>query len=277
MNKLIDGLHALVSSFVSVFTLSLSGQALLIGLCLVSIVVGVIFLLLYGRVSNQGKIRDCKRAINAAFLEAILFRHDLRASLHAQGAMFLGGLRYFSLATPPLLILLLPSLFILAQLNLRYGLRPLRTAEPAIVSLRLEDASQLFNLSLESDSGGIDVTPPLRKQSEQEILWRVTPTTPGDKRLSVKLGDQQIISTELRVVGTRSPTVEAYGEQRWWSKILYPGTLLKTAGQQVRQAWISYPEQKLQIFGMHLHWIVVFCVVSILAGLVASRVLHIEI
>lgn len=279
MNSAVDFLNNLTGFLVRVLIEPLSGISAVWSLTVVSILVGLFFLFIFGKISNQNRLRAVKRAIAASFLEAIIFRHDFGTSLRAQGAMLLGGCKYFMLAVPPLLVLLIPSLFILGQLNLRYGYKPLELGEHSILGVQLRDDSQLYRVSLINPPEGLEITPPLRIKSSKEVLWRVTPTAPGDKKLVIKLGDSgQELQAEIKVAGSAPlPEITAHNDTSWWWKVLYPGTALNKVEDSVQQQWISYPEQELSFAGMHTHWIIVFAIVSILAGLAGSRVFRIEV
>jgi len=50
-----------------------------------------------------------------------------------------------------------------------------------------------------------------------------------------------------------------------------------TAGSQVTELKIGYPPVRYQLLGIRMHWLVVFAVLSILSGLIASKIFRVEI
>ena len=271
--------NSVITSLFSLSLQPLAGASPLWGLSILSIVAGIVLVIIYGRISNQSALKTVKKRITAGIYESVLFRHDLPTSLKAQGGMLIGGARYFALAVPPLIVLLIPSLVILAQLNLRYGARSLQIGEQAIISVALNDEDALFETELHSTSEALQLTPPLRDLNSQSVSWRVDSVSGGnssplDLTLSVNGNSvKQPIYTGLQPVTL--PT--AHYTSPWW-QFLYPGaTVQEELRQHVNAITISYPEQELAIAGVAVHWLLFFVIVSIASGLIASKVIGIEV
>ena len=113
-------LEKLNSIFVNIFNFILipvSNFSDEVKILYISILSGIIFLLIYGKVSNQKGIKETKRKIMAKVIEVALFRHSIKVCLNAQGALFKQGFKYLSFALIPLLILMVPCILIMAQIN----------------------------------------------------------------------------------------------------------------------------------------------------------------
>ncbi len=250
------------------------------GLTAVSIVSGVLLALVYGKISNQGALKRVKRSISAGIFESVLFRHDVRASLRAQVGMLWGGVRYFAIAVPPILALLVPSLLILSQLHLRYGSRALASGESTVVTVEVTNDDALFDASL-TGSSGILTTPPLRDLDARRVSWRIDtkqskPGTAAPLLLNLTVSG---VSAEQPLYVDQQPTIlpaELHTSPVW--QFLYPGgSVPLILRKHVRSIVVRYPDQELIVAGIHLHWLVLFACTSILAGLVASKVFDIEI
>lgn len=257
----------------------LAGLSPVWGLSFISIVAGVILVVIYGRISNQAALRTVKKRITAGVYESVLFRHDLRTSLKAQCGMLLGGVRYFALAVPPLIVLLIPSLAILAQLNLRYGARPLQTGEHAIVSVALSTEEALFETELTSTSQALQLTPPLRDLESQSVSWRVDAKgTESVKPTDLLLSVNGTPAAQALYTGSQPHTLPTAQYSSPWWQFLYPGaTVQEELRPYVNAITISYPEQELTIAGATVHWLLFFVIVSIASGLIASKVIGIEV
>lgn len=239
---------------------------------MLSIVAGILLLIVYGKISNQGAIKRVKKSIAAGIYESVLFRNDLRVSLKAQAGMFWGGMKYFGLAVPPILILMIPTLIILAQLNLRYGYRSLNANEPAIVSIEVANDTALFETQLQN-SEQLKATPPLRNLDDRTISWRIngTPT-----ELEINIGSGTLRQSVYSSGYVNKIPAEIYVSP-WW-QFFYPGgSIPADLKDVVKRVSISYPEQDLKLLGMSFHWLVIFAIVSIGAGIVGSKYLGVEI
>ncbi len=238
---------------------------------------GIIFLLIYGRVSFQRLIKRTKTSIHASLLEAVLFRHDLRTSLKAQGKMFGFGFVYFMVAIPPILILMIPCIVILAQLELRYGSRPLKIGESTVLVVRFSDPALINDAKISHDEG-IEITPPVRIPQSAEVAWRINPKSDGIHPIQIEIPSKGVSLKENIAVGKNPGVIETGSYSSWWMRLLYPSSLrLDSRSGPVRELTLRYPEAKVTLFGMRMHWIVVFAGISILAGIVASRIFHVEI
>jgi hypothetical protein len=274
----VELINTALTSLFSFALAPLSSLAPVWSLLLVSIVAGVVLAYIYGKISNQQALKKVKRSIAAGIFESVLFRHDIRTSLSAQAKMLWSGVRYFTLAIPPIIILLIPSLLILAQLNLRFGARALTLGEKAVVTLTTTNEDSLFEAEL-TPSEGLLVTPPLRDLENKQVSWRID-TTPDtfDKATNVTLSVSGASVSYPLHVGAQPVTLatELHTAALW--QFLYPGGTVPEALQRYVQAiTVTYPEQELSIAGISTNWLVLFVCVSLISGLIASKVIGIEI
>ncbi len=250
------------------------------GLLAISVIAGILLALVYGKISNQRALKNVKRYITAGIYESVLFRHDLPTSLRAQAGMLWGGIRYFAIAVPPILILLIPSLVILSQLNLRYGSRALEAGEKATVTLTMKSEDALFEAEAHG-SAGLSLTPPLRDLDNLTVSWRIDAAQgllPGVNNPTLTLRVAGEIAQQPVHVGTQPSTLptELHTSSLW--QFLYPGgSVPEVLRKHVSAVAVTYPEQAIYLAGMHLNWLVLFVCISIAAGFAASKVLGIEI
>ena len=267
-----------LTSLFSSLLAPLSSLAPVWSLLIVSTLVGVVLAYIYGKISNQRALKKVKRSIAAGIFESVLFRHDIRTSLSAQARMLWGGVRYFALAIPPILILLIPSLLILAQLNLRFGARALNPGEKAVITLTMTNEDSLFEAELRP-SEGLHATPPLRDLENKQVSWRID-TTPNSSNESanITLSVSGASTSYPMYVGSQPRTLstELHTAALW--QFLYPGgTVPEAVRRYVSAISVTYPEQELRVAGINTNWLVLFICVSLLSGLVASKVIGIEI
>ena len=246
------------------------------GLVFISVLSGILLLLVYGRVSNQAGIKRTKRKIGSLMLEAVLYRRDLSTSLRAQAKMFGQAFVYLGYAFPPLVILTVPCLIVLAQLNLRYNARGLDVGEKTLLSLKLRKAVDLRHVKL-SPSSGLAVTPPVRVADQNEIYWRIEPTRPGLQKVRIELEDQSVAFGKEVYDRSFGGRLSAGRYWSWWENLLYPGDRPFPKDCAFSEVYIRYPEISHRFLGISMHWLVIFALVSILSGLVAAKVFKVEI
>jgi hypothetical protein len=251
------------------------------GLILFSVISGVILLLIYGQVSWQSGIAKIKVQIMAALREVILFRHDAFLTIRAQGRMFVYGLAYLLIALPPVIILAVPCIILLAQLNQYYGVRPLSPGEASIVSVAVDNSDDLYRISLKGGEG-LELSPPVRVMAEKEAYWRVrqsvasATSSAGPTKLSVTL-ETDNAKEEFPVAFAPSKRIdEVYRSNSWWRNLFF-GAEKGVGLLSVREISINYPDREYKFLGLSLNWIVIFFLVSLLSGWVTSRVFHVEI
>lgn len=244
------------------------------GLVIVSLVAGVVLVKLYGWVSNQRRIRELKRNISANLLESILFRHDLKVSLTAQARMLKYGGLYFLAAIPPLLILIVPCIFVLAQLNLRYNHRTLDVGEDAIFKVVAKDSNHINTLALEH-SAGIEVTPPVRIGDTGEVWWRVSGLNAGKHSVTIIDGDTRVERPVF--VNISAPKIAGALYANPIMKLLYPADIDLSSRGPFELVELRYPERDFTLFGISMHWIIVFFLLSLASGLAAAKVMKIEV
>lgn len=158
---------------------------------------GLLFLLIYGRLSNQGKLRNVKDRIYASFLEAVLFRNSGSIAIRAQGRMLYLSLAYFSLAIPPILVLMIPCILLLAQFNLRYASEAMVPNREFKLNVILKDRGALKDLNLQLGDSLEALSAPLREMRENKASWRLRAKSSGTEQIRLTLHNGEEWSMEV--------------------------------------------------------------------------------
>ncbi len=287
MNRIIGALNDALTKCFDALLLPFSGISPIWGLLVISIVTGILLVLLYGKVSNQRKIRAVKRDIAALLFESYLFRHDIRVSLRAQLGLLKKAGAYFLLAVPPVLILAIPCIFVLAQLNLRYGSDALSSKERSLImKVAVSDKKDLSKITLEENTSVV-VTGPLRISEPPQVLWRIDekPSTDGQavsgltaREVAMRIeGNSNTWSIPVAVGGPvdKIPTRIASSPL---AALLYPGASFPSEfSQVVRDISLSYPTKHFRVLSYHLHWLLIFFVVSLVAGIIGGKIFGVSL
>jgi hypothetical protein len=250
-----------------------------IGFAVVCVATAALMLLAYRYTSNQPAIRITKDRIKAHLLEVRLFRDDPGTVLRAQGLLILYNLKYLGHSIIPLLVMIVPLSLLLIQLDLRFGHRPLAPGESALVVLRLNPGLKptTQEISLDSPSGVSVDTPPLRIDSLSEVDWRIRGVEPGTHTLRVRIG-QEVFEKRLEARSGGLPALSpARPGDGWMDQLLNPAEPPLPPGSAATSIEIRYPGREMSVFGVHLHWMVPFFVLSIFLGLSLKGLFRVEI
>lgn len=282
MNWLVAKLSGATGVFVELLLFPLSRLSPMAQLVVVSSIVGVLFLLVFGRVSPQSRIRATKREISASILETVLFRSDILLSLRAQWRIVTASVRYFLLAVPPILVLLIPCILILSQLQLYFGSRGFQPGERGVLEVELREGGDLHSISAEP-LGVVELSPPVRQAEPPRVFWGLKAGQGNSDQpaaVRIRLGEQDVVKgVALKEDSTTLSKIFTVERDSPVSRLLYPVQPPVEAGfgSTLKEVSVRYPVRDYRLFGMKLDWVVVFFVVSLVAGFVASKVLRVEI
>ena len=243
----------------------------------ISLVSGVAMVWIFGKVSDQKTIKDLREQIRGNLIGVRLFQSDIGVVLRLQRRIFGDTLRYMKLALVPMVILLVPVLLIMTQLNLRFAVRPVEPGEAILVKAFVRNASVLHDeVTLETANGVTVETAGVRIPSTREVAWRVRADAPGAHAMVVHVGEETVA---MRLVaGDRWGTVAQRRTGRGlWDTLLYPGEAPILATHTVEAIEIAYPTLELRVFGWTIHWLVAFFILSIAFGFVFKDALGVEI
>lgn len=248
------------------------------GLLLVSMLAGVMMLWLFGKVSNQKVIRVVRDKIRGNLIAVRLFGDDLGLLFRLQGRILLQTASYLRHAIVPMLILLVPVAFVLAQLHLRFESRPLEAGKPTVITAQLhEGASLRSDVALEVPEGVVVETPPVKAVAAREVSWRIRPERDGTFTLTVRNGDGDAVEKDLRVGGRWADVSQRRTGAGIWDSFLYPGEPPIPRDSSIARIDVRYPSQDITVFGFSLHWILIFLVASLAFGFAMKKPLKVEI
>jgi hypothetical protein len=246
-----------------------------VGLAVISAIAGIVLLKLFGVFSNQMKIRKAKDEIKACLLGIALYRNDFRVMLRMQGKMLMANVRYLTASLPSILVLVVICVPLLGQLNVRYGYRPFAVNETFSLYVYVDDKKHVNDISLKTNGAIKAVTPALRIKDTGEVDWKLEAETPG--RCEIAISNSGHDYSKRITVGDHASRVEPLRTKSYFYALLYPGEELLPSESKIESVEIKYPGAEVNVFGYEMHWLWVFCVVSIASGLAFKRWLKVEI
>lgn len=249
------------------------------GMTAASLLTALLMLEVFKLTSNQAAIRKAKDRIKAHLLELRLYKDNMRVAFRAQAGILKANLRYLAGNLKPLLVMIVPLVLILAQLSLWFDRAPLQPGEATLVKVGLDDRVDPVSLGLELEaSAGLEVTSPaVRIPDEHQVVWRFKAVTAGSGRLLLRTGGRTL-EKSVTVSGRRLTKVSALASRgSLWKQVLYPGEPPLPAGTPIRSVEVLYPAKSLTAFGLGVHWLIAYLILSIAFGFAFKGVFKVEI
>jgi uncharacterized membrane protein (DUF106 family) len=268
--------NKIVTSIFDVIFAPFSALQPIWGLIFISVVTGLLMLLIFKRTSNQQGIRTVKNHIQAYLLELRLYQHDASLSVQAFRNVLKSNMKYLGYAFKSMLFLIIPVLLIMVQIDVRYEYRALSVGEQTVLDVRFSDHSQGANIRIETPENVRIETPPLRVFGENRIYWRIRAVSQGEGELVFRYGENvlkkwiSVDSQQKKVSPKRVKVSSMMG-------LLYPIEAPLSGRDFLREIHLRYPHRSLTLFGMRIHWLVLFFVFSMMIGFAFKNFFHVEI
>jgi len=257
-----------------------------VGMILISVLTALLMLFVYRFTSNQEGIRRVKNKIKAHLLELRLFKDSLSLSFKAQGNIFRYNLRYISYAAKPFLVMIIPLILILIQLNLWFSYEALTPGQETIIKVKLEEGYPPLDLDFALEpSAGFDIqTPPLRIEEEMEINWRIKAGEKGVHDLTFIINGQRLTKKVAVAQKPLSKISPLKVRRNFINELLYPGESPFSGDLQIKTIEVKYPAKDMNLFGWNIPrlwkippWLIVYFVLSIILGFVFKGIFKVEI
>jgi len=247
-------------------------------LCILSAVAGVLMLLVWRYTSNQSAIADARRQISAHLLATRLFKDNLAVTFRAQRQILWQAIRLMGLSVRPMLIMLIPFVLVMVQIGLRYEYRPFTPAEKVRVCATLRNSDKMYGVGDRLDlPDGLSADPhdPCRAEALRTVDWRLTPKREGSYRLVFGHGADRV---EMPlVIGSGLVRVSRFRGGGFWERLLYSAEPSIPASSVFESIRIEYPPRTTPIFGLELHWLLTFLILSIVFALIVKPILRVHI
>jgi hypothetical protein len=215
-----------------------------------SVAGGIVALIVYKYVSNQAGIQRAKNAIKVHLLEIRLFKEDIAVVLGATARILWKNSLYLGHNILPMLVMIVPMMTILFQLEAHYAFDPLPVGSVNLLILKLDGrqpevpdtATGLAETVRLELPDGLSLDAPPVRTAEGEIAWRLRAERPGDHVALIHVGDETV-EKRIAVGGParKVPVLRTKGLEG----LLYPGEPGLPAESPVYSARLSYPERDL--------------------------------
>src|SRR5580693_4532442 len=240
-----------------------------VSLSIIAMAYGFAALWVFARFSDRKRTETAKRKLWAHLYAFRLFADEPALILRAQKQLLIWNGRYLALVLRPALIIGIPTIVLLMQLDAVYGRRPRAAGEPAIVTAQFDNAADLERLSPVLEGHGVAVeTPAVRIPSDHQAAWRVRAASSASGSLDLRVPVVSASKTVQIGSGLRYVSLRRVASFASWLR--YPAEARLPVGE-LQWIEISYPESRIQIFGFGMHWLVWFSIVCLITMLVFRK------
>ena len=255
----------------------LGGSPLLVML-VVSVFTAVWALLLFKAVTPQARLTIIRDRLFGHIYEMGLYQEHLRVVGRIQGDLAQANLRYLSLTLPALVVLTVPMVFTLAQLDSRFAHRPFQPGESTVLSVKVSpDAGiALEDMTLETPPSLTVEAGPVRDTVSGALAWRLRAEDRGRHVLRIMHGKTELASREV-VVGNELTPLGTSSRKDWLHGVIYPGAPPLPGDGSLDEVTLRMPERHTRYLGIEMHWMIAFMVFSLLGGLVLKDALRVSI
>lgn len=244
---------------------------------ILSVVIGLLMIVLFGYTSDQKAIGIAKDQLKAHLLAVRLYRDQLHVVMGSYGKVLRGTGRYLKLAFKPLLYVIIPITLLIVQLDRYLGLTAIQTDTPFLLTARV-NPDALDTVSIDLPEGLTASAPPVHVAADNEVVWRLVASQEGSYEVKISAGGQSAVKT-VRV----TPQLAGVSPERlrghFWERMFSSGESALPANSTVESIAVDYPERNipLGIAGYEMNWIWLFFILSMIAGFIFKELLGIEV
>ena len=259
---------------VAAFNLSLLTSPLAI-VIVVSLVVGLLMVVLFGYTSDQKAIGIAKDQLKAHLLAVRLYRDQIPVVMRSYGKILRGTGRYLKLAFKPLLYVIIPITLLIVQIDRYLGATPIPPNVPFLLTVHT-GSDVLNDVTLDLPAEIAMTAPPVHVPSTNEIIWRLTGSKEGKYEMKIVAAGQS--AAKVVSVGGDLPrisTVRLRGN--FWERMFSSAEPALPENSPIESISINYPDRDIEVAGYGMNWIWLFFILSMVAGFVFKELLGIQI
>jgi hypothetical protein len=243
---------------------------------LLSLVIGLVMVVVFRYTSDQKAIHIAKDQLKAHLLAVRLYQDQLSVVVRAYGRILLGTGRYIRLAFMPLLIVIIPMTYMLVQLDWYLGYVPIAQSEPFLVKVKAASAEAINDVALELPPELAISAPPVHVPSDGEVVWRLVASKDGTYDINVASAGKSFAKKVVVASGISRISLSRL-RAPYWIRLFSSSEPPLPDGSPVQAISVTYSARNIEFAWVEWNWIVLFFVLSLVAGFLFKEVLGIEI
>jgi len=242
----------------------------------VSLVVGLVMVVLFGYTSDQKAIGIAKDQLKAHLLAVRLYRDQIPVVMGSYGKILRGTGRYLKLAFKPLLYVIVPITLLMVQIDRYLGQTPIPSNAAFLLTVHTTASEALNDVTLDLPPEITMTAPPVHIPANNDIVWRLAGSKDGKYEVKIAAAGQGVSKTVC--VGTDLPrisTVRLRG--RFWERMFSSAEPALPENNPIESITINYPDRDIEVAGYGMNWIWMFFILSMVAGFIFKELLGIQI
>jgi uncharacterized membrane protein (DUF106 family) len=245
---------------------------------ILSVVIGLLMIVLFGYTSDQKAIGIAKDQLKAHLLAVRLYRDQLHVVMGSYGKVLRGTGRYLKLAFKPLLYVIIPITLMIVWLDRSLGLTAIQTNTPFLLTARVNNPQALDSVSIDLPPQITASAPPVHVVADNEVVWRLVASQQGAYEVKISAGGQSAVKT-VRVSAELAQVSPERWRDHFWERMFSSGESALPSDSAVESISVNYPERNipLGIAGYEMNWIWLFFILSMIAGFIFKELLGIEV
>lgn len=253
-----------------------------ISLTIISLVVGGLMLVGFKYTSNQRALSRAKGKALSQLLAIRLFKDDPWLTIRCLGGAIRDNFGYLRYMLFPFVVMFIPVVLLLVQMEQWYGHRPLDVGASTNVAVGVEgDVKKVGRVRLlPSTDGAYEVeTDPLRIASLGEVNWRVRPTKAGEHELKFEVDGKPATKT-FSVTDGESKALGIVSVKRigtgFFDALLYPAEPTIGGDPAITSISVQHDERPFSILGFEMPWWLAFFILTIVFAFILRRPLGVD-
>ena len=244
----------------------------------VSVITAVWALLLFKAVTPQARLTAARDRLFGHIYEMGLYQDRLRVVGRIQADLARANLKYLGLTLPALVVLMVPMVFTLAQLDARYAKRPFLPGETTVLTAIVDDEGleAMDRITLEVPPSITIEAGPVRNRAEGSLAWRLRAGDEGAHLVRVMDGGMELAARDF-VTGDGLVSLGETGDRDWLHAMLYPGAPPLPGDGKLKELTLRLPARHTTYLGVELHWLAEFMIFCLAAGLLLKDVLRVSV
>ncbi len=272
-------INTIIEKIFDVLFLPFKNMSPWFAMIIISLLTGLLMLFIYKFTSNQEGIKNIKNKIKAHLLELRLFKDSLSISLKAQGNILRANFKYIGYSLKPLLVMIIPVLLILIQLDFWFGYDSFDPKQKTILRVELMENVPIMDavIDIKPGSGIVLETPPLRIIESNEINWRIRAEEIGVHGITILVDGQEFtknISIGQNKLSRISPLRTS---KNFIREVFNPNESPLPKNSPIKYIEITYPSNKMNLFGLKIHWLIAYFALSLIIGFSLKGFFKVEI
>ena len=242
----------------------------------VSLVVGLLMVVLFGYTSDQKAIGIAKDQLKAHLLAVRLYRDQIPVVMGSYGKILRGTGRYLKLAFKPLLYVIIPITLLMVQIDRYLGATPIPSNAPFLLTVHTTGGDAMNDVTLDLPPEITMTAPPVHVPSTNEIVWRLVGSKEGKYEVKIAAAGQSVVKAVC--VGSGLPRISTIRLRgHFWERMFSSAEPALPENSPIESISINYPDRNIEIAGYGMNWIWLFFVLSMVAGFVFKELLGIQI